>query len=118
MTQKFAFGPLEKPDSLELLLHWWRMTNAVDEKGFFILEKHHLVRLGFEGITDADLDHFTPQNILYELGFSSPEEFAKEGKFWVMLDSAMGSELCGSFSAREGAVLEVVPCDAEGNRGV
>ncbi|MDB6120264.1 MAG: hypothetical protein JWO08_4045 [Verrucomicrobiaceae bacterium] len=111
-----AFGPSTRPDSLELLLHWWVMTNAVDEKGFYILEKHHLVRLGFEGITDAELDQFTPENILFELGLSSPEEFAAEGKFRVVLDSAIGSEFCGAFSAREGAVLEVVPCDAKGNR--
>jgi len=51
-------------------------------------------------------------NILFGLGFPSAEEFASAGKFSVKLDSAMGGDLCGSFSARSGEVLEIVPCDA------
>ena len=103
--------------AVEFTLHGWEMTKDVDEWGFFKLIKHHLVRFAFHGITDPDLDGFTSMgNILFGLGFSSAEEFAPTGKLSVNLDSAMGGDLCGSFSARSGEVLEIVPCDGEGRR--
>jgi hypothetical protein len=103
--------------AIEFTLHGWEMTAEVDERGFFKLIKHHLVRFAFHGITDADLDRFTPMgNILFGLGFSSTEEFAVAGKFSVDLDSAMGGDLCGSFCAHSGEVLEIVPCDGGGRR--
>lgn len=102
---------------VEFTLHGWEMTPEVDERGFFKLIKHHLVRFAFHGITDADLDRFTSMgNILFELGFSSAEESAAAGKFCVKLNSAIGGDLCGSFSAHSGKVLEVVPCDAQGRK--
>jgi len=101
---------------VDLSLHGWEMTKEVDERGFFRLIKHHLVRFAFRGVSDADLDQFTSGNILFELGFSTPEEFGAAGKFSVTLDSAMGCEHCGSFCARSGEVLEVVPCCAYGRR--
>jgi hypothetical protein len=105
------------PGAVEFTLHGCEMTAEVDERGFFKLIKHHLVRFAFHGITDADLDRFTSGgNILFGLGFSSPEEFVAGGKFSVDLDSAMGGDLCGSFSARSGEVLGVMPCDGEGRR--
>ncbi len=101
---------------MDLILHGWETTPEVDERGYFKLSKHHLVRFAFHGISDADLDHFICGNILFQLGFSSPEEFAAAGRFSVDLDSAMGGDLCGSFSAAAGEVLEVTPCDREGRR--
>lgn len=103
--------------SVEFTLHGWEMTAEVDERGFFKLIKHHLVRFAFRGITDVDLDRFTSMgNILFGLRFSSAEEFAAARKFSVDLDLAMGGDLCGSFAADSGQVLEVVPCDGEGRR--
>jgi hypothetical protein len=96
-------------------LHTWEMTPEVDERGYVKLIKHHLVRFAFHNISDADLDRFTPENnILFELGFPSSEEFEAAGKFSVSLNSVMGGELCGSFSARSGGVLEITPCDGKG----
>lgn len=103
--------------TIEFALHGWEMTSEVDDRGYFKLIKHHLVRFAFRGISDADLDRFTSMgNILFGLRFSTPEEFEAAGKFRVDLDSAMGGDLCGSFFARVGEIVEVAPCDAQGRR--
>src|SRR5689334_2843630 len=106
----------EAGGEVELALHGWEMTGAVDDRGYFKLIKHHLVRFVFREISDAELHQFTADNILLELGLSSPEEFEVTRKFGVTLDSAMGSDLCGSFSASTGEILDVTPCDEKGNK--
>src|SRR5258708_26114252 len=98
-------------------LHAWEMTAEVDERGYFKLIKHHLIQFAFREISDADLERFTSMgNILFELGFSTPEEFEASGKFRVDLDSAMGADLCGSFFARTGEGVEGAPSNAERRR--
>lgn len=101
---------------VELALLVWETTGLLDRRGYLILAKRHLVRFAFRGITDADLSQFIPANILFGLGLSNPEEVDVTDKFEVTLDSAIGSEFCGSFVARTGEVLEVSPCDEKGNR--
>ena len=98
-------------------VHGWEMTPEVDERGYFRLIKHHLVELTFRDISEADLERFTSMgNILFELGFSPGEEFKRSGQFRVTLDSAIGGNLCGSFSARRGEVAKVTACDKDGRR--
>jgi hypothetical protein len=102
---------------IQFTLHGWEMTPEVDERGYFKLMKHHLVDFAFQGISEADLERFTSmENILFGLGFSTPEEFTEAGKFRVQLDSAMGGDLCGCFCARSGEILAVIPCDQDGKR--
>lgn len=85
-----------------LTLRAHEMTPETDARGYFKLTKHHRVEFVFDGISNADLSQFLPENILFELRFSSLEEFTASGKFTVELDSAMGGDLCGSFCARRG----------------
>jgi hypothetical protein len=107
----------ENSSVIGFTLHACEMTAEVDDRGYFKSIKHHLIKFAFREISDADLERFTSMgNILFELRFSTPEEFEASGKFRVNLDSAMGGDLCGSFFARTGEVVEVVPCDAQGRR--
>jgi hypothetical protein len=85
----------------------------VDERGYYRTTKHHLVRFRFDTISDAALGDLAPENVLFELGFSSAPE--PDGSFTVTLDSAMGGDLGGHFRARFGEVLEVTPCNANGH---
>jgi len=101
-------------DGITLALHAWEMTSQKDAKGYFVLHKHHVIRFAFRGVTKADLARFIPQNILFELVFSPSADFDATGKFTVALDSAMGSDLCGSFTANFGEVTAVLPCDERG----
>jgi hypothetical protein len=90
------------------------MTPEVDDRGYFILKNHHLVQFEFSGIVESDLETFGAANILYELAFSPSAEYDTTGKFSVTLDSVMGDELCGSFTATHGEVAAILPCDEMG----
>ena len=102
--------------AIAFTLHGMEMTRQVDDHGYLKLIKHHLVRFAFHEISEADLQQFALSNTLFEMGFSSPAEFEAVGKFRVMLESALGGDLSGSFSARTGEVLEVAPCDEKGHK--
>ena len=100
-------------DRVTLALHAWEMTSRVDAAGYFVLEKHHVVRFAFHGVTEADLTGFIPANILFALRFSPASEFDATGRFTVELDSALGGDLSGSFAASSGEVAAVLPCDPQ-----
>ncbi|MHA3770459.1 hypothetical protein ACXR0O_02855 [Verrucomicrobiota bacterium sgz303538] len=100
-------------DHIALTVHVWEITSQVDERGYFVSDKHHIVRFAFHGVTRTDLEQFIPQNILFALEFSLCSEFDATGQFTVGLDSAMGGDLCGSFTATFGEVTDVVPCDKD-----
>ncbi len=93
------------------------MTSDIDEEGFFILRNHHLVHFNFSGIKQTDLEHFIPENMLFELVFSAVAESEATGQFTVALESAMGGDLCGSFTATLGEVTAVEACSKDGQAG-
>lgn len=95
--------------SLELTLHAWLMTDQVDAKGYFILRNHALVAFRFSGLHDVCMEEFQLDNILYSLEISP---CAEAGSFRVELESVM--DRSGSFSARHGEVVSVVPCAPDG----
>ena len=96
--------------SLALTLHTWQMTNEVDAKGYFVLRKHTLVSFRFDGIFDVEMAAFGADNILFGMKF-----FPGSGgsSFRVVLDSVMDKS--GSFSARKGEVISVIPCTPDGH---
>jgi len=103
-------------ESIVLEVEAWEMTNEVDAQGYFKLTKRHAVGLEFQDIVSTDLEQFIPENILFEIGLSSDEERQEQGFFTVVLDSAMGSDLCGEFRARSGFVSFVRPSEPEQNK--
>jgi hypothetical protein len=114
-VEDFRYAP-EGDGRIDLTLHGFVITDETDDRGYFILVKHHLVHFAFHGILEPVFERFMENgNILFDLGFSFPEEFESKGAFKVNMESAMGGDLDGAFLARYGEVVEVIPCDAEGN---
>ena len=103
-------------DSIVLEVEAWEMTDEVDAQGYFKLTKRRTVGFEFHDIVSTDLEQFIPENILFELGFSSDGERQEQGFFKVVLDSAMGSDLCGEFCVRAGSVSSVRPSQPEQNK--
>jgi hypothetical protein len=94
---------------LTFTLHTWQMTNEVDAKGTFVLRNHALASLVFLHLHNVQMDAFRCDNILFGLKFdnsNSPDSFRVE------LDSVM--DMSGSFSARSGKIISVIPCTADG----
>jgi Immunity protein 50 len=96
-------------DHIDLQLEAWEMTPEVDAKGFFVLAKQHEIGFRFSRIVSTNLDEFIAENILHHLTFSSSADFALNGSFDVELESAMGSDMCGEFTACCGEITCVRP---------
>jgi len=96
-------------ESLSLTLHTWLMTDQVDAKGFFVLRNHALVSFRFGGLRDVVMDAVRSGNILFGMEISQNSDATS---FHVELDSVM--DMSGSFSARSGEVVSVIPCTSDG----
>jgi hypothetical protein len=57
-----------------LFIHTWDMTNEVDERGFYVLEKHVVVELALEDIVGMDFDGFNHQNVISGLDIEKKNE--------------------------------------------
>jgi hypothetical protein len=53
--------------SSTLRLRTWRITNALDGRGYFILDKHVIVTIVLEEITYVALEHFNLPGIVHDL---------------------------------------------------
>lgn len=102
---------LHHKDSIELGVEVWETTSEIDTNGYYVRTKKHLIGFSFSKITSADLETFTSNNILFELGFSSNTEYKSNGHFTVNLDSVMGADLSGRFTGKFGKVTKVEPLE-------
>jgi hypothetical protein len=48
-------------------VHVWRMTSEVDAKGYYVLDRHAVVTVWLERITDLELADFSVQNVIGNL---------------------------------------------------
>jgi len=95
----------------EMTVHVWVMTGTVDSRGYYVLEKHTLVRFLFEQITSCQFSDFNQQSVLFDLEIKA-EAVDGEAAFSVVLDSSYG--LDGSFVCGRIVIADVTPCDEKG----
>jgi hypothetical protein len=50
-----------------LSIHVWNMTNEVDDRGYYVLDKHAVVTFTLEGLIDLELEGFNQQNVIHRL---------------------------------------------------
>ena len=50
-----------------LKVHTWRMTDRVNDKGYYVLEKHVIVTFSLKQVAALVLDGFSHQNVISEL---------------------------------------------------
>lgn len=63
------------------------MTDEVDERGYFIVDKEALVEFLLEGITEMDLEDFNHQNVIFSLSIertTSGYRFDMDTSFGLM----------------------------------
>ena len=104
-----AYESVAGAASISLTLHTWLITDQVDAKGYFVLRNRALVSFRLGGLHDVQMDTFRSGNILFGLEVSPCSDPAS---FHVELDSVM--DMTGSFSARSGEVVSVIPCTSDG----
>jgi hypothetical protein len=85
---------LDRRAPSSLVVHTWEMTSKVDERGYFVLEKHVVVEFVFEDICGLNLEGFSIQNVIFGLDVQK-----KAQGFVVTLDPCYG--LAGSIEAKK-----------------
>lgn len=98
----------------ELLVHTWVSNDKVDERGYYLMEKHTLVRFTFEQIKACDMSDFNEQNVLINLDFES-ENYEGERAFRVTINPSYG--LGGSIVCGRIIIADVSSCNADGQKG-
>ena len=90
----------------------FEMTSETDARGYFGLSKQHDVRFRFDDVAEVSIpehdDTLSSLEIVSALG--------SDGRFLVVVESAIGSQnegYGGSFRARSGVVLDVIPSASE-----
>jgi hypothetical protein len=77
--------------TVRFVVHAFRMTSAVDDRGYFVLTDHVLVRFALHSAEVVAMEGFEPQNTLFELRGSRPAEpAAADLAVQFELDSVMG----------------------------
>lgn len=72
-------------------IHAFNTTDKVDAKGYFVTEKHGVVRFRFTGIRELSLSEFNCQNALMDISFVDIADRQMEGlRFEVSFDPAYG----------------------------
>jgi hypothetical protein len=77
-----------------LLIHTWEMTNKVDERGFYVMQKHVVVEFVLNDISELDLGGFSHQNVIFGLDLEK-----KDAGFTLTLDPCYG--LAGTIDANK-----------------
>ena len=57
----------ENGPTAELLVHTWAMTDKIDERGYYVLENHTLVRFMLEKVVSCEFSELNRQNVLFGL---------------------------------------------------
>jgi hypothetical protein len=67
-----------------LSIHAWNMTKEVDDRGYFVLDRHAVVTFILEDIMDLQLDGFGHQNVIGGLRLRrAPERPDRRGFYWL-----------------------------------
>ena len=94
-------------NSLSLVAHLFVMTNRVDEAGYYVLEKHHLVKIEMLGVESDALPSDYSTDCLDRLAISRSGDLLR-----VDLGSHMGND--GHILCRMVRVASVTPCSPKG----
>ena len=88
---------LNRESDSTLSVHTWQMTDRVDERGFYVLQKHVKVEFTLNDISALELSGFNDQNVLFGLVLSQGPE-----GYELQLDPCYG--LAGSITAKRIAI--------------
>ena len=108
----FLSGHRPEQSCCEMVIHAWLMTNRVDARGYYVLEKHSLVTFRFEELIASEFSNFNFQNCLSSLWIEE-ELFENEPVLRVQFPTNYGLE--GSALCKCVVVKSVEPCDGSGH---
>jgi hypothetical protein len=94
---------LNRSGASTLRIHTWETTSRVDERGYYVLDKHVHVAFQMEDIRSLSLSDFNQQNVIFGLSLRHTED-----GFEICLDPCYG--LSGSILAQKLSIqIEPMP---------
>ena len=72
---------LRREGSSTLRVHGFVMTSSVDERGYFVLDRHAVVTFSIEDIMDLQLDGFSHQNVIGGLRLQRATDRGRAGYY-------------------------------------
>ncbi|MCA8948934.1 MAG: hypothetical protein KDE27_05490 [Planctomycetes bacterium] len=94
---------------IEVVVHVFEMTDRVDAGGYFVLTKHHLVRLQMLGVTTCDMPMGYEGDILDSISATASAQGIVVAFESVVDPDRDWRAVCG-----EARIAEVTPCDPKG----
>ena len=88
--------------SVELQIRGWLITSEVDSEGHYKLKHDSVVHFLFEEVTELELYDLNQQNVISSLKIGKADD-------GLILELAPCYGLSGSFKARRGSVVAVMP---------
>ena len=86
------------------------MTNEVDAKGYYVLEKHCRVHFRFHDTRELQLEGFVPNNILFSLSITKDENQSD----WSVLGEVVCDGIDLKFTCAQLEVVSLTPRDSQG----
>ena len=100
--------------SCEMLIHVFEMTDEITASGHYRLDKHHLIKLLFDGLDGIQLNGFNHQNAIFGLEIVRSDGSDDYPEPWLItINGSFGVE--ASFRCMSATVVSVIPCDSDGN---
>lgn len=93
------------------LIHVWNMLSEVDQRGYYVLDKHTLIEFRAAGLLECNLVDFNHQNVILELDVIT-ELVRDQPVFRLIISTSYG--LSADILAASLEVISVRPCDASG----
>ena len=94
-------------DTFSVTVHLFAMTDEIDSAGYFVLERHHRVKIVMHGVQSSSLPAPYAGDCLDGLNFSQDGELLR-----VDFASHMGQD--GAVVCRAAEIAVIVPCDSKG----
>jgi immunity protein 50 of polymorphic toxin system len=93
---------------LEADIYAFDMTSEIDERGYYVLDKRHVVTLRFDGLVAVDLRWFNQQNVIATLDIEEATNDEEPAVRWhVDVGSSFGME--AQFDCASVRVVAVEP---------
>ena len=98
----------EEGPTLDVVIHVFERTTAIDAKGFYVLKNHTEATFRFTDVVLSRLQWFNRQNVLSSLEVEELDPTVNEGRrFRLEMPSSYGME--AQFECRRAIVLNVQP---------
>ncbi len=100
-------------DCCRASVHVFRMTDRVDDRGYYVRADHHLVTLQLIGVAECSLPAGYDGDILSALTVERSGELVA-----VTFDSVIDPQFSWRVLCQEVSLLDVVPCSAQGEPAI